>query len=123
MALIDVSGLLSDPDFADSFTIYRKTTSVGNDGRTASTETAVTCIGVVIQGEGNQLLRLDDGRRISGAITVYTTTPLSSGTSPNDADEIAWSGNRYVVSLVSDWSNFGAGYYTAVCELLPVNPT
>lgn len=121
MALLDVSDVLTDPDFSDALTVYRSTIAVGDNGRTTKTTAALPIVGVVTQGGGDILDRTGDAEKIRGSITVHTMFILSAGGGGIDADELDWQGRRYVVDNVSDWSNYGAGFSSAGCTLKPMN--
>lgn len=123
MALIDVSELLSDPDFADSFTYDRRTQTVGDNGRASfTTDAGIEIMGSVQPGGNDALQRFPDSARPSGWIRVYTQTILV----PHDeaagvyGDVLNWKGGRYQVRSADDWSQFGAGYSKVLAELIPV---
>lgn len=121
MASIDISFLLSDPDFADTLTARSLVQSVGSNGRADSTATDADFVGVAFPGTGNLLVRVPDGERVSADMTVVTTHTLSSGSDGNPADEVVWRGSRYTVKSVQDYSNWGAGFVLALCDLIPVS--
>ena len=116
MPALDVSDILDDPDFQDTFTLASSTQVIGTNGRAVNTEGAsMTCYGVITQGTGDLLGRTPEGDMIRGSITIHTRTKLVIG------DVISWGGRSHTVSLVNDWSTYGQGYYMAACELLPLN--
>jgi hypothetical protein len=122
MATVDVTALLSDPDFSSTFTIYRTTEVVGDNGRkTTQALPPQTVTGVVVPG-GLRLVRKEEGDRVSGAITVYSRCRLIPRTRTTPPDEIVYRGRRYIVTAVDDWSAFGSGFYTATCDLREVVP-
>lgn len=118
MARLDVSHLMTDPDFMDRFTVIKMTQTLVK-GRAVNTETATQARGVVMANDGLKLARNMDGSLVSGAITIHTRTKLVSGVAGQDADEIEWNGQRYTVSMVADFSNWGRGFYSTVCQLKP----
>lgn len=120
MASLDVSFLLTDPDFADTLTARRLAQSVGSNGRAVSIATDADFVGVAFPGTGNLLVRGPDGERVSADMTVATMHPLSAGSDGNPADEVVWRGSRYTVKSVQDYSNWGAGFVLALCDLIPV---
>jgi galactose-6-phosphate isomerase len=119
MALIDVSDLLLDPDFADSFTIVRLAETVGDDGRAVRTETRETVMGVV-QPYGSTTQITPDAAQVMGPIEIHTQAQLRGATAFSAADQVEWNGHRYSVRVVNDWSRFGAGFYHAVCDFRPL---
>lgn len=122
MPFLDVSDILSDPDFADTVTRYRSALTVNAYGEGSTVETTTTLVAVVTQGGGDVLDRTGDAEKIKGSITVHTTGDLTAGDGTTDADEIVWSGRRYIVDSVSDWSTYGNGYIAASCTLKPLSP-
>jgi hypothetical protein len=119
MALLDVSELLTDPDFCSAITIIRVTEVIGDDGISVQTETQETNVVAVVEaGSGQQLVLLDDGSRISDSIRVYCTIPLAAATSTNKADKILFGGYNYICKNVRNWGMFGAGYWEADCEFI-----
>lgn len=122
MALIDISELLSDPDFADDFTVIRSTRQVGDDGRTTDSPTYYYTYGVVQPGErlrdGSGLSQMTDleraGRDIH-IVTPFRLLPLTHTTAP---DQVVWNGQNYRVLHTADWTNYGQGFVTAKCELI-----
>lgn len=114
MALLDVSDVLLDPDFADSLQADRITKTVGNDGIAIETKTTKRLTGVVTNAGGDRLKRLAIGERVDGCILVHCRYRL------NEGDVITWQSRRYTVMSVDDYSNFGRGFVAATCELIPL---
>lgn len=121
MPTIDVDDVIFDDDFMEDVTLYRYGTTVGTNGRSVRTETSSTISANVQQGDGDILDRLGDAEKIRGSISIVTPEVLTAGGAGLDADEIVWNGRRYVVSVVSDYSNYGSGFTEAVCTLKPLN--
>lgn len=116
MPLLDVSDVLSDPLFKTALTLIRATTTVVN-GRTVRSETTSAFSGVVTSSRGDILARLADGRMRQGSITIHTQTRLVAGQGSTDADEVIHRGQRYTVTNVNDYSDYGAGFIAAEAEL------
>lgn len=116
MPLIDVTDLLGDPDFAEAFSIIRIASVVGSNGRATLAETTEAAMGVV-QPAGSAARMGADSASVSDTIEVHTTSPLSAVTSSAAADHVLWRGKRYAVRLVNDWSQYGAGFHHAICDL------
>jgi hypothetical protein len=121
MALLDVSDILTDPDFMDTGLICeRNVQTVGTDGMAVNATTTTTFSGVVTSDNGDLLERTADGARIKGNMTIHTRFPLDDGSSANAADVVQWKGRRYTVTVVNDWSHFGRGFICANCDLIPL---
>lgn len=117
MPLLDVSDILTDPDFADEITITRTVITVER-GRTKKNQTTIPAVGVVTSDQGDILDRLPDMRRVAGAILVHTAETLIASDDERDADIIEWAGKQYTVIDVNDYSRYGAGFTCAKCEPL-----
>lgn len=121
MPLLDCSEILLDPDFVDSLVCARMTQVVGNDGIAADTPTTTPFWGVVTNNSGDLLMRMAEGSRINGSITVHSQFNLVAGSDGIDADVVTWNGRQYTVTNVGDWSRFGIGFTAANCELIPLS--
>lgn len=114
MALLDVSDVLLDPDFADSLQCERITTTVGDDGIATQTAALKRFGGVVTNDAGDRLRRRAEGERVEGNIVVHCRLKLQK------ADVVIFEGRRYTVTNLLDWSHFGRGFVAAVCDLIPL---
>ncbi len=119
MPLLDVSDLLTDPDFVDlTLVCTRQAQTIGTDGRATNTGAAIPFGGVVTMDRGSILNRVAEGSYVTGSILIYTKLSLRMSATGNDADLIAWHGDTFVVVSVGDYSAWGAGFVWAVCEPL-----
>jgi hypothetical protein len=66
-------------------------------------------------------MRMAEGSRINGSITVHSQFNLIAGSDGIDADIVTWNGRSYTVTNVGDWSRFGIGFTAANCELIPLS--
>ena len=120
-ALLDVSDLLEDPDFCIPLTCVRNTQMVGDNGLATFTPTRYEFLGVVTQDKGRSLARGDASGTQSGSITVTAQFRLTAGNAQFAADMVEWSGRLWTVMHVNDYSNYGNGFVSATCDLLPVS--
>ncbi len=119
---IDVSEILTDPDFLDSTLVcVRSVQTVGADGIAVLAQTKTRFAGVVTQDAGAVLRRIAAGERITGSISVVTYFRLLAGSPTNTADVVQWGTNSYTVSQVSDYSRYGAGFVEAICDLVALS--
>ncbi|MGO4171559.1 hypothetical protein [Bosea sp. TAF32] len=119
MPLLDVSDVLSDPDFADGATITRTVVTVDPEtGRTIETPTTTPISVVVTSDKGRNLQRNPEAALSEGSIIVHTTFTLTEGGNGVDADIIDWNGRKWTVVTVDDYSRYGAGFTCAMCRLL-----
>lgn len=122
MALIDVSELLTDPDFTSTVTLIRRASTVNTYGENVMTETQSTITAVVQGANAESLERVPEGARLSDLIDVYYKGQLTAESPSGYADIIVWQGKRYqVFEVVEDFMNYGAGFTKAVCKLEAVN--
>lgn len=119
MALLDVTELLSDPDFIDSFLVRRNVEMVDSHGRAQMVLQEISAYGSVQASSGQSLRQLADMGRTEDSIDVYTTFPLNTITAVTAADIVVWNGQEYTVTLVRPWQNFGPGFSVATCTLKP----
>ena len=122
MALIDVSELLTDPDFTNTVTLIRRSSTVNTYGENTMIETPSTITAVVQGANTESLERVPEGARLSDLIDVYYKGQLTAESPGGYADVIVWQGKRYqVFEVVEDFMNYGAGFTKAVCKLEAVN--
>jgi galactose-6-phosphate isomerase len=120
MPLLNVSSVLDDPAFRDDTLICtRNAQAMAETGLAVNTPTTIPFSGVVTSGGGDKLIRMADGSRISGSITIYTRFPLSAGSPDFDADIVTWQGRQYTVTPVNDWLSYGDGFVSVDCDLIP----
>lgn len=118
MALLDVSEVLNDPLFQEPAVLIRRREAIGDDGLTVLTEGAKPIMVVATSGDGDMLAQTPTGRTLNSTVRFYTAEAISPGQSEQSADVVLWRGRRYVAISVSDWSNWGAGFTSASCQLL-----
>lgn len=118
MADIDVSELLLDPDFVDSFSVVRTSFTVNSDGISQRTEQVLPdIIGAVQPASGRTLMTLAEASRVEGVYEVYTKYALRGPLEGQEADRIIWKGKRMIVTRSNDFTNYGDGYTYAVCTV------
>ncbi len=118
MAQVDVSELLTDPDFVDEVTLIRRESTVGTDGEHEVSAGEESTIYASVQDvEGEDLARLPEGTRLHDALTVYFGGKLYPAGDGTFGDLIVWNGRRYLVhQIAEDFTNWGGGgYVKALC--------
>lgn len=122
MALLDISEVLTDPDFMDNGLVCERSKEIVNDdGMVELTTETFTFSAVVTTNEGTRLEREMDLERISGSITVHSIFKLIDGSGDLTADIITWKGKRYTVTKIDDYGHFGRGFTKAICNIIPVS--
>lgn len=118
MPQIDVSFVLADPMFQDSFTVIRRSSEVGADGRAVATETQHPTKGVVTNQDPAELMRRDDGQFVPKAIFVASRFSFRQVSAETLPDIIVWAGVRYEVKQLYPYSRFGRGFNEVVARSL-----
>lgn len=118
MPTIDMSEVIDDPDLTESVTLLRRVETLGANGRNTITETSYTIGAVVTPGTQPGFIRTPDGQAMPNTITVHTSTILQGPAAGLQPDIIQWNGMNYVVRIIYDFSNFGAGFTSAQCEAI-----
>jgi len=114
--MIDLSEVVEDPDFAQSFTLTRTpgVWSVGEQGAGFQGEPyTVTLWGVIEPASPEDAEVIPEGDRITGAMAFWSTQPIlhsaGSQTTPQLADIVNWRGNTYRIVHVYPWTDWGYG--------------
>lgn len=118
MPLIDVVELLYDPDFAQDFTVVRFVRTVSAQGLTVDSPGLFATYGVILPLSGAQLAMLPEAERTGSFITVITPFALYALTDTTAPDQVQWHGRNYQVRSVNDWTDWGQGFTSAVCQLI-----
>lgn len=121
---IDVTDLLSDPDIAgETFTVIRRAEAINSYGESVTTNTTLTASGSITPVGDNSLLREEAYQAQQKAIQVVTTFLLRGASQdPSGSgqlyqpDIVIWKGEQFLVKVVEDFSNYGAGFIRAECE-------
>lgn len=122
MPLLDVSEVLLDPDFCDRTLICeRNALSTDNSGRGVIKTESIPFSGVVTSDKGELLQRGAVGEHASDNISVITRFKLRNAGVAATADIVQWSGKRYTVTKVNDYSTYGIGFTENICELIPLS--
>lgn len=122
MANIDVSFLLTDPDFTDQVTLIKRASTINQWGEQVITDTSST-ITAVVQGPSTEVLqRFPNFAQVSDAISVWAKQEFTAQATGGYGDVIVWRGKRYQVKEVAeDFANWGEGFTMALCELEAVS--
>jgi len=117
MARIDVSELMTDPDFVMTFTIVRRVPTVNTFGENTLAETTVNAVGSIQAATGETAKRLPDGVQLSNFKTIFTKAVIKADAAGKYVDQIEIKGQRFNVFQVLPWEDFGAGWFMVDCEL------
>lgn len=115
MANIDVSDLLSDPDFVDPCILIHRVAVVNEFGENVTTETCVKTVGSVQPASGKVISRLPDSLRVANLRSFWIRAEIVADGDARYPDLIVFRGKRYQVQTVDDWENYGNGYCEGTC--------
>lgn len=113
--MINVSEVITDPDFAQTFRVYRSTGSFVNGIWTENSPRIITMLGIVVVANSRDIQMFAEGDRVSGAMKFLTTCQIyvtRTGTSQGTSDKILWRGEYYKIENVFpevDW-----GYWRSI---------
>lgn len=123
MPELDVSDVLTDPDFLDQLVCIRTTQGIGPNGVVfAASQQLLQFYGVVTSDRGLLLEREAAGSRIDGSIVVVTKFRLQDGSTIASlaADIVQWNNQQWTVVHIDPYTRYGAGFVQALCDLIPV---
>lgn len=120
MAFLDISDVLLDPSFTDTFQVQRRLETVDINGRSTTRTSTSNTFGVVTAASPNDLSRLPDADVYHRVLSVVTQFKLRGETADGSGsnwkpDLIVWRGDNYIVKEVDLYPQFGAGFVQAVC--------
>lgn len=116
MPLLDVSDIVTDPDFSDRFTVVRRAETVDGSGRPSIAEQLFPAVGVVTMSSPNDLDRREDYQNFTRSITVVTRFAVQGVVAGYQPDLIEWRGTRHLVKHVAPYPQFGRGFYQVECS-------
>ena len=117
--MINVSELVTDPDFCQPIQIKRQKCQIVKH-RQEVTEETLTFVGVITQADPKTVEMLPEADRLSGAIAVYTREELyTTGTYPEGeyiSDIVVYRGREYKV--YANVGNMDYGFCESLCTLM-----
>lgn len=114
MATLDVSDVLTCPEFTDNYIIQRNVETIDINGRSVTTPTKIKSFGVVTMAGAKDLQRLADYEVLDRVIKITTKTQLQGEVKNAQPDIIIWRGNNYVVKDIKLYPQFGQGFYSVL---------
>lgn len=115
MSRIDVTDLLSDPDFVDDITQIKRVPSVNLQGRSKIGEVKIQTVGCVQPASGKTIFRLPEEFRVANVNEFFIKGTITATEKGKYSDILVFKGKRYEVQVVFDWSNWGEGYCEGTC--------
>lgn len=113
--MINLSSVVTDPRFAQSFTIFRKSGEWAA-GRFEQSENKINFVGTVSIASAKEIEQIPEGDRVGGEIVIHCTQEIFTTRTGNDlnnssddsnkcgtSDELLWHGDRYKLYSVSPY--------------------
>ncbi len=107
--MIDLSEVVNDPDLAQPFTILRQSGSFQLGGWVPNEPQPIDAFGVITVATPRMMQMVPEGDRVGGEMAfctaneIYLTSEKRSGTS----DQLVWHGEKYRVTHVAPWMDYG----------------
>lgn len=115
---LNLDRLMKNPKYMVPLLRKRVQVTIGNDGVASANVVETNFLGSVMP-EGRGADFTGQGQRVSGSVSVITSTELYSGDNQNNgADMIVYKGKDYLVKNAKDYSAWGNGFYQASCEVV-----
>ncbi len=115
MAQIDVTDLLTDPDFVDKIQLIDRKPVVNTRGENLLTECVTDSVGSVQPADGHTIARLPEDLQTSNVSSFWFKGVIVATAPGKYSSILVFKGMRYQVKMVNEWSNWGAGYCEGVC--------
>lgn len=115
MARIDVTELLTDPDFVDAIELIDRRPAVNSFGENTLAETCLKSIGSVQPASGRAINRLPEALRVANISSFWFKGTIVASAPGKYSSILVFKGQRYQVQTVMDWSNWGAGWCEGTC--------
>lgn len=115
MAQVDVSELMSDPEFVDVISVITRTPTVNSDGENTLSEVTLTSIGSVQPISGRAILRLPEAMRVANVSSFWFKGAIIASEAGKYSSIVVYKTLRYQVQTVQDYSNWGAGWCEGTC--------
>ena len=110
MPFLDVSSILTDPDFADRITVVRREEGVSDKGRRILTLYSLDTYGVVTMASPDDLKRMPEAQIFDRVLSVVSKFAFFGACVGFQPDLIQWRGDLYIVSALDPYPQFGAGF-------------
>ena len=116
MAEINVTDLMTDPDFVDPIQVVTREAYVNYLGESAFREVQLDGVGSVQPADFKTVQKLPEAMRVANVSSFWAKLPiLASGPGFLYSSILIFKGVRYQVQTVADWSNWGQGYFEGTC--------
>lgn len=115
MAQIDVSELLSDPDFVDPMQLITRTPRNNSYGEQTLNESTLNSIGSIQSASPDTIAKLPEVFRVANLKSFWFKGEIIASAPGKYSSVLVFNGVRYQVVSVFDWTNWGAGWTEGAC--------
>jgi hypothetical protein len=115
MSQIDVTELLSDPDFVDEVCLVTRVPFINSLGENTLKESNLKTVGCVQPASGRVIQRLPEALRVANMSSFWLKATIIASEPGKYSSILVFKGKRYQVQTVFDWSNWGEGYTEGTC--------
>lgn len=108
--MINVSELMTDPDFATTFTIKRMVGSWVREGEWQTAPTEIPgIVGIIQPAKSEYVLRfVPEGERSVGYIAIYCNQEVQMGNGKDkESDVVVWNDQTFRVAFSDRWAEHG----------------
>lgn len=110
--MINLSRVITDPRFSQTFKVIRKESDFVNGRFTQKQEKELNFKGVIKPASPKVIEMIPEGDRVGGEISISTLKELFITGNQGTSDEVFWNNTRYKVYSVSPYKDFG--FYRAI---------
>lgn len=117
MAQIDVSELMTDPEFVDTILVVTRKSAVNSLGENFISEVTRKSVGSVQPADYKTLKRLPEALQNENVSSFWVKGDQikTTGDCGQYPSVLVFKGQRYQVKQVADWSHFGEGFCEGIC--------
>lgn len=115
MSQIDVTELLSDPDFVDEVVLINRSAIVASSGENEVSESPVNTVGAVQPADKKTLDRLPESLIVENMMAFWVQGEIPTSSPGKYSSILVFKGRRFEVKAVFDWTAAGAGWSEGVC--------
>lgn len=115
MALLDVTELMSDPDFVDIIQVITRVPVVNSLGENIISDSILSSVGSVQPANFKTVQKLPEAFRVANVSSFWFKGNIIATAPGKYSSILVFNGVRYQVQTVADWSNFGEGFTEGTC--------
>ncbi len=115
MANVDVSALMSDPDFVDPIQVITRWERVDYLGEATHFEDVMNTFGSVQPANFKTVSKLPEALRVANVSSFFFKGQIVASEPGKYSSVLVFRGKRYQVQTVADWGNFGQGFTEGTC--------